>query len=157
MKRMSSLLVLFCFLLSGCNVLGERIKEPVTFYYVRTGYQEDMSQIIDSEIRESSGHQGDLSYLLALYSMGPSNDDLQSPLPRGTRITPTEHSEEGIVLSLSGAATEMTDAEFTLAAACLGLTCMELISEENITILLEDRSITVNSENLMLYRNNQNQ
>ena len=157
MKRIISFLSIVCLLLSGCGVLGERIKDPVTFYYIRSDYQEDMMQVIDSEIRETSGHQGDLTYLLALYSMGPATDDLQSPLPRGTRITPTEHSVNGIVLSLSGATQEMTDAEFTLAAACLGLTCMELVSEESITIRAEDRSITINPKNLMLYRNNQNQ
>ena len=157
MKRIISFLSIVCLLLSGCGVLGERIKDPVTFYYIRSDYQEDMTQVIDSEIRETSGHQGDLTYLLALYSMGPATDDLQSPLPRGTRITPTEHSVNGIVLSLSGATQEMTDAEFTLAAACLGLTCMELVSEESITIQTEDRSITINPKNLMFYRNNQNQ
>jgi len=152
MKRMFSLLLVFCLLLSGCTVLGEHIKVPVTFYYVHGDYRENMTQIISSETREASGHYGDLSYLLALYSMGPSKDELRSPLPRGTRITPTEHTEDGIVLSLTGSSQNMTDAEFTLAAACLGLTCMELTSEETITIVLEDRSITVTPENLMLIR-----
>ena len=94
---------------------------------------------------------GDLPYLLALYSMGPSKEGLLSPFPASIRIIPTEHTEAGIVLSLSEAPDSMTDAEYTLASACLALTCMELTDATQITIISGSRSITINTENLLLF------
>ncbi len=150
MKRFVCLILLGSMLLSGCNVMQERIKEPVTFYYVRQNYQEDMGEVIASEVREASGHRYDLPYLLALYSMGPSDKDLISLLPRNVTILPVEHSEDGLVLSLLDEIHALEDADFTLASACLAMTCLELIETEQVTVLCGDRSITINRENLML-------
>jgi len=150
MKRLICLLMLFCFLLSGCSIAGERIKEPVRFYYVRQDYHEDMETVISAEVREASGHRYDLPYLLVLYSMGPSGNDLVSPFPRNTTVLPVEHSEDGLVLTLLPETLEMSDAEYTLASACLALTCMELIHTEQVTVVCGDRSVTIKPDNLML-------
>lgn len=151
MKRIACLILLFSMLLSGCNSFGERIKEPVTFYYVSEDYQRDMNAVISSEMREASGHRGDLPYLLALYTMGPSTEGLRSPFEKNAKIIPTEHTESGIVLSVSDISHTVTDAEFTLASACLAMTCMDLTNATQVTIICEDRSITLNRDNLMLY------
>lgn len=150
MKRLVCLILLFSILLSGCHVLQDRIKEPVTFYYVRQNYQENMGEVIASEVREASGHRYDLPYLLALYSMGPSDKKLRTLLPRNVTILPVEHSEDGLVLSLLDEIHALADADFTLASACLAMTCMELIDVEQVTVICGDRSITLNRENLML-------
>lgn len=150
MKRPICLLLLCCLILSGCSVSGERIKEPVEFYYVNDGYQKDMDQPIASEMREASGHREDLSYLLALYSMGPSTKDLRSTLPRNTKIIPSERSDDSITLTLSESAQTMTDKDFTLASACLTMTCMELIDVQQVTVVCGDRNITIQADNLLL-------
>lgn len=150
MKRLISL-VLALLLLSGCGIIGERIKDPVTFYYIRADYQKDMGEVIVSEIREASGHRDDLPYLLALYSMGPASDDLQAPFPANIRILPTEHTDAGIVLSLSDTLENMTDAEYTLGSACLALTCMELTNASQITVVSGGRSITINRDNIVTF------
>jgi hypothetical protein len=150
MKRLISL-VLALLLLSGCGIIGERIKDPVTFYYIRADYQKDMGEVIVSEIREASGHKDDLPYLLALYSMGPASDDLQAPFPANIRILPTEHTDAGIVLSLSDTLENMTDAEYTLGSACLALTCMELTNASQITVVSGGRSITINRDNIVTF------
>ena len=150
MKRLICLM-LALLLLTGCSITGERIKDPVTFYYVRGDYRKNMESVIVSEEREAAGHMDDLPYLLALYSMGPSTDGLKSPFPKNTRIIPTEHTAAGIVLSLSEIPESMTDAEFTLAGACLALTCMELTDVPQVTVLCGDRSLTIREDNLLLY------
>ena len=150
MKRLISL-VLALLLLSGCGIIGERIKDPVTFYYIRADYQKDMGEVIVSEIREASGHKYDLPYLLALYSMGPASDDLQAPFPANIQILPTEHTDAGIVLSLSDTLENMTDAEYTLGSACLALTCMELTNASQITVVSGGRSITINRDNFVTF------
>ena len=151
MKRIICLITVLCLFLSGCSILGERVKEPVTFYYVWEDYQKDMAQVIGSEIREASGHKTDLPYLLALYSMGPSKEGLKSPLPRNTRIIPTQRSANSMELTLSESVSVMTDVDFTLASACIAMTCMELSDVQQVQLTCEDRSITIHEDNLLLY------
>lgn len=150
MKRSICLIMVLCFMLSGCSVVGERIKEPVAFYYVSDTYQEDMAQVIVSEVREASGHRDDLSYLLALYSMGPITEELKTPLPRNSNITVVDHSENSLELDLTDGSPEMTDANFTLASACIAKTCMELTDVQQITVHSGDRRITIQHDNLLL-------
>lgn len=148
MKRLIGLLLLFSMLLSGCS-MGERIKEPVTFYYIQENYQEEMGNVIAPEVREASGHRYDLAYLLALYSMGPSKAGLVSPFPVNTMILPVEHSEDGLVLSILDEIQDMTDAQYTLASACLATTFMEIIDVEQITVICGDRSVTLKADSLL--------
>lgn len=151
MKRLICLICFLALLLSGCSVTGDWIKEPVTFYYVHENYQKDMKQVIESELREASGHRDDLTYLLALYSMGPSSDKLKSPFPHNVQIMPIERTSDSIVLSLSENAQILTDAQFTLASACLALTCMDLTNAQQISVECAERKISINKDNLLLY------
>ena len=150
MKRFIIVLLTVCLILSGCSFGGEWIKEPVTFYYVRENYQKDMEQVLSSEVREAAGHRDDLPYLLALYSMGPSNDELISLLPKNTSIIPTERTNYSIALTLSENTQSMTDADFTLASACIAMTCMDLMEIQQVTVISGDRNITLREDNLML-------
>lgn len=153
MKRLICLLLMCSLCMAGCSVAGEWIKEPVTFYYVCETYQKDMESVIASEIREASGHRDDLPYLLALYTMGPSTEDLKSPLPRNTKIILTEYTDSSVVLSISESASTINDADFTLASACIALTCMELVDAQQITVICGDRNITIQADNLLLHDN----
>ncbi len=150
MKRLLCLFLLSCFFLSACSSTGERVKEPVTFYYIRQNYQEDMGAVIAGEIREASGHRYDLPYLLALYSMGPSGKDLIPPFPQNTTILPVEHSEEGLVLSILNEIQDMTEAEYTLASTCLAMTCMELVDVDQVTVVCNNRSVAINRGNILI-------
>ena len=150
MKRYVSLLLLLCLLLTGCSAAGEWVNEPVHFYYVRKNYQNDMQQVIASEVREASGHREDLVYLLALYSMGPVTEDLRSPLPTNAVIVPTEHSAEGLTLTLSESGQTMADVDFTLSSTCIAMTCMDLMDVEQVTVTCGERAITIRQDNLLL-------
>lgn len=151
MKRFLCLTLIFCILLSGCQLLGDRIKEPVMFYYVRSQYQDDLSAAIASEAREASGHLDDLSYLMALYLMGPVSEDLESPIPPGTRIYVETENKYNVILNLSDTEKTMTDTEFSIACACLSLTCLELTGTEKVTVTSGDRSVTMTPETLELF------
>ncbi len=147
MKRLLCLTLGLCLLLPGC---GERLKEPVTFYYLRANYQYGSADgVIASEEREASGHRENLSYLLALYLMGPADEELSAPLPKSTRVLSAERSGHAVILELSDK--ELTDAEFTLACACLTLTCLEMVGGETVTVTIGAHTATMSRDSLTLY------
>ncbi len=151
MKRFLCLALITALLLSGCFRQGQQIKEPVTFYYLRSQYLYGNSQsIMDREEREASGHREDLRYLMVQYLMGPSNEELRSPLPVSTRILSAEQVEGAVTLTLSEVPASMSDAAFSLACACLTKTCIGLTDAESVTIISGTRSITMGSDNLIL-------
>ena len=151
MKRLLCLVLALCLILPGCAVSKERLREPVTFYYPRRQYQYGVEDgVISSEQREAAGHRDDLSYLLALYLIGPSDEALVSPLPWGTRILKTTQKGTAVTLKLTDTALTMTDTEFSLACACLSMTCMGLANVENVTIVSGSRSLTISRDNLLL-------
>lgn len=154
MKRFCCLICIISLLLTGCSMLGERIKEPVSFYYVRENYQKDMQNVIGSEVREASGHRDDLSYLLALYSMGPSEEGLRSPLPRNTVVTLSEYTDANLELRLSDSALPLSDADFTLASTCVALTCMDLTDAAQVKITCGDREMIIRKDQLLLDSSN---
>lgn len=153
MKRMIALLLVLSLFFSGCGIFTDRIQVPVTFYYVRSNYQSDMGDVIASEEREASGHVGDLRYLMALYLMGPTDEDLISPIPPGTRIFSAEHTPDSVNLEMTDTSQALTDAEFTLACACLTLTCLSITDVQEVNITSGTRSVTMTKDSLNLYDN----
>jgi len=135
MRRMIAFLLLVCFLLSSCSASGERIKSPAIFYYLQSQpdyFSED--GVIASEKRETSGHKNDISYLLALYLMGPSDESLTSPLPENCVLYYTEIMDETLILRISSLDNSLSDYEFSLACACLALTCFDITDAQKVTV-----------------------
>ena len=137
-------------LLSGCSFFEERAKNSVTFYYLCDNYEEDLCCVIDSEEREASGHIGDLSYLLALYLMGPTSEEsLSSPYP-GLQLS-AKQSGSHIDLDLKNLPASVSEIEFSLICACLAMTSLDITGAEDITIYSGERIRTLNRESLTLY------
>lgn len=149
MKRALLLILVFSLLLSGCSFFGQRIKEPVTFYYLCSQYQEELCCVIASEQREASGHTGDLPYLLALYSMGPADEEMVSPLPVRAQITSTQE-ESHVFLEWENSGFPLSDVDFSLACACLTLTCLGITEAQTVTIRCGDREKTLSRDSLTL-------
>ena len=149
MKRFLCFLLCLCLFLPGCS--GELMKNPVTFYYPRREYQYGAEDgVISGEQREASGHADDLHYLLSLYLIGPSSDELVSPLPWGTRLLGVNRQDGTITLELTDTSFTMTDTEFTLACACLTMTTLSIIGGDEVTITSGSRSVTMSRDSLTL-------
>lgn len=146
MKRLTALLLLAAMLLCGCS----RISKPVNFYYVSKVYQNSLTDIIVSEERDASGHDGDLSYLLTLYLMGPADDTLQCLLPPGISIHTTQNQDGSLDIVIADTSRTLSDSDFSLACACLTLTCLEMTDATEINITSGSRSVTMDRNNLML-------
>ena len=147
MKRIVAMILLMALLLCGC---ADKMREPVTFYYVRDSFEEDMSQVIGTEQREASGHRDNLLYLLALYLMGPAEDSLVSPLPSYTTILSAEQMDSTVTVQLTDTTASLSDGQFTLACSCLTLTCLEITDAEYVTIISGNRSVTLGKDSLVL-------
>lgn len=151
MKRSICAALCVIFLLCGCAVSAERIKEPVRFYYLKNELDyRSASGVIACEEREASGHRDNLSYLLALYQMGASSEELRLPFPEKTAIYIAEQTNKEIKLVLGHEASELSDAEFSLACACLTLTCIELTDAERVTVTCDERSVSMTRESITL-------
>ena len=151
MKQLICLFLIFSLLLCGCSSFGERIKEPATFYYLCGQYQKDLCCVILTEEREASGHTDDLSYLLALYLMGPVSEECRSPLPSGTTVESIVYNANALTIELSDLDKTLSDAEFSLAGACLTMTCLDIVPARNVTVISGTRSVTMNQDSLSLF------
>lgn len=150
MKRIACLMLIVSLLLTGCGFLGERIHEPVLFYYLCQNYQKELCCVIVSEEREVTGHSGDIPYLLALYELGPAGTDYRSPLPSGTQID-AELRNGKLQLELSEKAIALSDSEFSLACACLTMTFLDVGEIESVTLCCGERKKTMTRDSLSLY------
>ena len=153
MKRLLCILLSLLLLASQLSACSQKMKEPVTFYYLQTAYQENMDSPVVGEEREGAGHRDDLKYLLSFYLMGPISKGLSSPLPRGTLLFAVSQEGGRLTIEISNTAALLTDPEFSLACACLSLTCMGLTDAEAVTITSGGRTLTMNPDNLALTDN----
>ena len=150
MKKMlctALVIILLVSLLPGC---APKMKEPVTFYYQITNYQENMVSPIAGEEREVTGYRDNLKYLLTFYLMGPISQELSSPLPQGTQLCSIGQDGGVLIIELSDTASTLNDSGFSLACACLSMTCMGLANAEQVTIISGSRSLSFDSDNLLL-------
>ncbi|MCI6937755.1 MAG: hypothetical protein MR762_14135 [Clostridiales bacterium] len=147
---------LLCFVLTVSALLSmlpgcaQKLNEPVTFYYLKSSYQETMDSPIVGEEREVAGHRDNLKYLLSFYLMGPIGKELSSPLPRGTQLYTVEQEGPALTIEISDTSALLNDADFSLACACLSTTCMGLVNAEKVTIVSGSKSLTLSRDNLLL-------
>lgn len=160
MKKTACLLLAAVLLLSlwGCSFSGSG-KEPIEFYYLRSTFVYGAEDgVITSETRESSGHGGDLQYLLSLYLRGPLDEKLVSPFP-DCRIVEIRRDSKALRLTFDAAFAQLEDIDLTLACACLAKTCFGLSDAHQIKIDAEAPdgnsafSITLNRDSLILEDN----
>ena len=155
MKRIVAITLLLCFCLSGCKGLEARIKEPVTFYYLQKEYSYgSLGRILTPETRETYGEHRDLDYLMALYLMGPTEEEHTMPMPSGTKIISAVRENGTVVLVLSDAASVLSESELTLACACLSMTCFDFTEAKKVTVQVGERSISMTRSSLLLSDNN---
>lgn len=150
MKRLICLILSAAALLSLLSGCAQQMKEPVTFYYLRDAYAENMELPIVGEQREVTGYRDNLKYLLSFYLMGPIGKKLVSPLPRGTLLYTIDQEGNVLTIEISNTSALLSDAEFSLACACLSLTCMGLTDAQEVTIVSGSRSLTLSRDSLLL-------
>lgn len=124
--------------LSGClfHEAGEFL-DPVEFFYPRksTDFVYGSSDgVIGSEIREASGHVGDLKYLLPMYLRGPQDSVLRSPFPPGCKLEDIYEEGTTLYIQLSTEFAALHGTDLTLACAALARTCLTMTNYEHVSI-----------------------
>lgn len=149
MKRLWVLPLLCALIFTGCGFTQDSSR----FYYPREEYVfNDPEPVITWEARDTAGHTQDLRYILSQYLMGPLDQKLQSPLPQGARIVSLEIVGTDVTVTVSEEADSLSDAKFSLAAACLALTVQDCFSSDGqFTLICGERSFTVTRESLLMY------
>ena len=162
MKRLLCILLILALCLPGCALKKNRMQEPVTFYYLHKHETEDQydtfftSGAIGSEMREAANHRDNLPYLLALYLLGPTSEELDLPFPTGTKLQKIHMENKSLTLTIRTVSTLQNDMELTIACACLAKTSMELVDVDTVTIEFLDSDAhflftrTFNANNLVL-------
>ena len=151
MKRWIAILLCLLLVLSlfGCKKSDD--DNTVSFYYCRAEYDYGEEYgVVAPEQRELSEHATDLSNLLTLYLVGPLEEHLASPFT-GTKLISVNSEDGQLFIRLADTAKSMTDARFTLACACMTMTCLELVDAEQVTIYCGDRTVTMSRDSLLLY------
>jgi len=138
MKRIIAFALLWVMILGlvACDTGRSDIIEPVEFFYRQVSAPDDLPEsVIASEIREATGHTGDLKYLLSLYLQGPLGETLSSPFPAGCRLLDVTWNGNTLVVILDSTITALGQMDRTVACACLARTCFSLTSLQQVQIL----------------------
>lgn len=150
MKRFLCFFLCALLLFSGCN-LAAPSGNNVTFYYCKAdfGYG-DAHSVMAPEPRELSQNASDLADTLALYLVGPLDEELSSPFV-GLKLLLADLQGEHLQIRLENDRGTIPDSAFSLAAACLTMTCLELTDATQVTIHCANRSLTMSRDNLLLF------
>jgi len=152
LKRISPLMLLLAtmMLLTACS-FSKASNNTVSFYYPRTEPEyHEKDSVITIEEREIAGNTEDLNYILSLYMIGPLDDTLTSPLPKGSRLYSVIQENGSIRIILSDLDKTLNDVHFSLAAACLSLTCMDCAGAEEVTVQSGERTVQLSREDILL-------
>ena len=151
MKKLIVFFTAILLLLTGC---GSGQRDGALFYYCRDPEQYryfEQDGVIYSESRDLMNHRNDLRYMISLYLAGPMEEGVVLPFTKATKLISVETRDNVIYIELSGHNKILTDSEFSLACACLTLTCMDYMPCESVTITSGERSISMDAQSILLY------
>lgn len=148
MKRFMALILAATLLLSlaGCSYFSKG--QQADFYYLRREYQYTAPVgALAAESKEIGSI--DPEYIIKVYLMGPSAENLRSPFPAGTTFVNVVQDGSALSVGLS-LGTSMSDSMFTAASGCLALTLFELPDIDTVTVEAGKHAITIKAGAIVL-------
>ena len=152
MKKLRIILPLLMLvaLLASCT-LPKHPGNKVSFYYSRSDFAYGSEDpVVVAEMRDISGHEGELQYILSLYLMGPLDETLTGVFPGTTRQVGITQEGDFLKVHLTPIAKTLPDGQFSLACSCLSITFMELTGCTQVTVISGNRSLTLQASDLLL-------
>lgn len=154
MKKFFALILSVALLTGLIACVAEDNSSPgqTCFYYPKARYTYGAKEmVLVPEQRDITGHESDLKYLLALYLVGPLDENLVSPFPAQVRLLSVQESDNRLLVRLTDSGKAINDAEFTLASGCMAKTCFDLMDVESVTIRSGARAVTLGPNDLLLF------
>ncbi len=144
MKKTLCILLILILVLSqtACGKNDKQIVAPVNFYFplANTAYG-TQSGVIGVEQFDSKDHETDYSYLLRRYFEGPQSETLNTFLPKGTELISFYDFDGKVQIILSSQISQLSEADLTVACACITRTVMELTDADSVQISANDNSL----------------
>lgn len=151
MKRITPLLLLALLLLSGCGRKGALLIEPVSLFYPKANYDYGTEDgVIDYESIDGAGLLPDYEALLGKYFCDPIDEALVNPFPSGTQLLSAVVRGSEFRIRLSQEASALTQAKYALACTCLSMTCFELTTCQEVTVISGTRRLTIQRDSWVL-------
>lgn len=149
MKRIIAFGLFLSLLLGLCGCSAVEKKDAVTFYYRKADYQfGTASGAIGQESREISGQKTNLTYLMSLYFLGPSDDSLKLPFPQGTKVVSAAYADDTVEITLVPGGS-MSESAFTLGASCIAMTCFGLTQAQAVRLITEKKELTIERDTIV--------
>lgn len=146
MKRFICLTMLLFLFLCGCAD-----NDRVIFYYCPVDYLASRTgSAIAAESRNATGYTENPQFLISLYLTGPLDQELTSAFPAGTKLQSLIINDRQLTVQLHDLPQTISDVEFSLACACMTMTCMGFSDVDSVTILCVNRSVTMDQSILTL-------
>lgn len=144
MKKILYILLILILVLSqtACGKNDKQIDVPVNFYFplANTAYG-TQSGVIGAEIHDAEGHETDFYHLLRNYFEGPVSEEFVTFLPKGTELISFYDFDGRVQIILSPQISQLSEAELTVACACITRTVIELTDAASVQISADDNSL----------------
>lgn len=143
MKKLLSLLLILCLLLTGCmNQSNSYITELKFYYPLQTADYTMGAAYVQPESREGAGMDKSLTNMLNQYLKGPVDPiTYRMPFQYNTQVESISRNSKMLDITLSRGFATYTGLELTIACACLTMTCLELTDAEVIRIRAKDATL----------------
>ena len=149
MKKLSFLIccALLVQLFYACAAQKEEIKEPVNFYYCnRDITYNSPAGVIQAEVREGSGFNGNLLVFLGTYLRGPVNSELKRFIPADVYIVSCQSESDCVNLVLSNQFSNLSGIELTTACSALLMTIHDYTGAQKLQISAKEAQLDDKNE-----------
>ena len=153
MKRVTAILLvlMLMFQFMGCSFEEEEPSDTYLLYYIRSTYQYHAEEnVIVGEARPIGLKSDDIQLLVEQYLEGPISTELASPFPKQTELMDIRGFGTLLAITLSDTAPMLSDAQFSLACVCLGMSVLENTDFTQISFVSGDRVMDVDAESFLL-------
>ncbi len=149
MKRIGCL-ALCLLLLAGCASGGS--EEEYTLYCrasLSSGSASGADAVYPLTVQVEGADDTALAEALLEELLRAGGEDYESPLPQGTQVQSVTIESGLATVDLSGAYTEISDMELTLADACITLSLCQLPSVERVSVLAEGKPLPYRNQQIL--------
>ena len=147
-------------LLSACRepaATAEQMKTPVDFFYRRREIGAgDANSVLGIQTVDFGDKLPDTAQMLERYLDGPTDDELDSPFPKGTVVLSVSVARNTVSLQMGGTYADLNGINASVADACLCKTLLKFEAAEKIVLSVADqsgvtaRSVSITDSDILL-------